>query len=150
MNVTAAVRIDRIEYQGWPNCYRVSNGLVEAVVTGDVGPRVIRYGFTGGQNLFKEFAGQMGKSGEPGWLPRGGHRIWVAPEDPVNTYAPDNVAVEIRCCEGGVDAVAPPEYLTGLVKEISLRMAPEGTAVEVRHRIRNVATEGRRIAQVGS
>lgn len=142
----ATVQIDRIEYRGWPNCYRVSNGEVEAVITGDVGPRVIRYGFAGGQNLFKEFAGQMGKSGEPEWQPRGGHRIWVAPEDPVTTYAPDNVAIEIRTGANGVDAIAPPEQFTGLVKEISLRMAAEGTGVEVRHRVRNASGTRCRIA----
>jgi hypothetical protein len=37
----------------------------------DVGPRVIRYGFIGGQNVFKEFEEQMGKSGESTWQPVG-------------------------------------------------------------------------------
>ena len=59
------------------------------------GPRVMRYGFAGGQNFFKEFAGQMGKTGEAEWQPRGGHRVWIAPEDPVKSYAPDNDAVAI-------------------------------------------------------
>jgi len=48
------VRVEKVEYKGWHNCYRVTNGEVELIVTGDVGPRVIRFGFVGGQNLFKE------------------------------------------------------------------------------------------------
>jgi hypothetical protein len=54
----AAVKVEKTEYKGWPNCYRVSNGEIELIVTGDVGPRIIRFGFVGGQNLFKEFADQ--------------------------------------------------------------------------------------------
>ena len=49
-----SVLIENTDFQGWPHSYRISNGTVEAIVTGDVGPRVMRYGFVGGQNLFKE------------------------------------------------------------------------------------------------
>src|SRR3954467_39599 len=87
MTLSAAVKIDKTSYAGWPNCYRISNGEVELIVTGDVGPRVIRYGFVGGQNLFKEFKEQMGKKGEREWQARGGHRLWAAPEDAKDTYA---------------------------------------------------------------
>ena len=48
MNTT----IERVEYAGWPNCYRIANGDIELVVTSDVGPRVMRCGFKDGQNLF--------------------------------------------------------------------------------------------------
>src|ERR1700704_1607612 len=92
-NMVAAVKIEKTEYQGWLNCYRVSNGEIELIVTGDVGPRVIRFGFVGGQNLFKEFADQLGRSGEEKFQLRGGDRVWKAPEDPVATWAPDNVPV---------------------------------------------------------
>ena len=40
----ADVKVEKMEYKGWRNSYRVSNGEVELVVTGDVGPRVIRFG----------------------------------------------------------------------------------------------------------
>jgi hypothetical protein len=137
MSASAAVKIEKISYQGWPNCYRISNGVVEAIVTGDVGPRVIRYGFTGGQNLFKEFQEQMGKSGEPEWRARGGHRLWTAPEDPVLSYAPDNQAVHIEIRGDTIVLTAPVAPLTGLEKQITLRMDAAGTGVEVTHRIYN-------------
>src|SRR6516164_5989302 len=56
----ATVSVEKVAYKGWQNCYRVSNGTVEVIVTGDVGPRIIRYAFIGGQNLFKEYADQLG------------------------------------------------------------------------------------------
>jgi hypothetical protein len=60
----AAVKIEKTAYGGWPNCYRMTNGEVELIATTDVGPRVIRFGYVGGQNLFVEFKDQLGKSGE--------------------------------------------------------------------------------------
>ncbi|HLH16073.1 MAG TPA: hypothetical protein VKX45_02585 [Bryobacteraceae bacterium] len=135
--LNAAVQVEKIAYRGWPNCYRVSNGEVELVITADVGPRIIRFGFIGGQNVFKEFAEQLGKTGEPEFQLRGGHRVWKAPEDPVATWAPDNVPVHIEVTADGVTAREPEEPLTKLQKEIEVHLAPSGSAVTVIHRIAN-------------
>jgi len=137
MNMSAQVKVTKTEYKGWQNCYRVSNGEVELIVTGDVGPRVIRFGFVGGQNLFKEYADQLGKSGEEKFQLRGGSRVWKAPEDPIATWAPDNVAVEIIPTATGLIARAPVEPLSSLQKEIEVSMAPSGSDVTVKHRITN-------------
>src|SRR5580692_6748536 len=136
-NSSAAVKVERTEYKGWSNCYRVSNGEIELIVTGDVGPRVIRFGFVGGQNLFKEFPDQVGKSGEEKFQLRGGDRVWEAPEDPVATWAPDNVPVTIQMKPAGLVAREPIEPLTSLQKEIEISMASSGTSVTVSHRITN-------------
>jgi hypothetical protein len=137
MNTRADVNVEKTEYKGWLNCYRVTNGQIELVVTGDVGPRVIRFGFVGGQNLFKEFTDQLGKGGEEKFQLRGGHRVWKAPEDPVASWAPDNVPVQIQVMPQGVIAREPVEPLTGLQKEIEVSLAPRGSAVTVTHRIYN-------------
>jgi len=133
----AAVSVEKVAYKGWANCYRVSNGEVELVVTADVGPRVIRYAFVGGQNPFKEFAEQLGKKGEREFQLRGGHRTWKAPEDPVGSWAPDDVAVAIEVKPDGLIAREPLEPLTQLHKEIEVRLAPSGSAVTVIQRIAN-------------
>jgi hypothetical protein len=137
MTMQAAVRVEKTQYKGWKNNYRVTNGEVELIVTADVGPRIIRFGFAGGQNLFKEFADQMGKSGEDKFQLRGGDRVWKAPEDPVATWAPDNVPVEIQVTSTGLIAREPVEPLTKLQKEIEISMEPSGTNVTVSHRITN-------------
>jgi hypothetical protein len=133
----AAVKIEKIDYKGWPNSYRISNGEVELVITSDIGPRIMRYAFPGGQNVFKEFAEGLGKSGEAKWQLRGGHRIWVAPEDAVRTYAPDNGPVHITIQGDVLVATEPVEALTGFEKQITVKLAARGTGVEVLHRIRN-------------
>lgn len=133
----ADVKVEKVAYKGWPNSYRVTNGEVELVVTGDVGPRIIRFGFVGGQNLFKEYTEQLGGTREEKTQLRGGDRVWKAPEDPIATWAPDNVPVEITVTANGLIARAPVEPLTSLQKEIEVRMAPSGTEVTVLHRITN-------------
>jgi hypothetical protein len=133
----AAVIVEQQEYKGWKNCYRITNGEVEVVVTGDVGPRIIRFGYVGGQNLFKEYPDQLGKSGEDKFQLRGGDRVWKAPEDPIVTWAPDNIPVAIKVTPTGLIACEPIEPETMLQKEIEVAMSPLGTNVTVSHRITN-------------
>jgi hypothetical protein len=146
MTATAAVKIEKTQYQGWPNCYRISNGEIELVVTTDVGPRIIRYGFVGGRNVFKEFDDQMGKSGESAWQPRGGHRLWMAPEDRVLSYALDNSTIQAVVKGDTIELNGPTEKETGLRKQIVVKMAATGTSVEVLHRITNKAAKARQLA----
>jgi hypothetical protein len=136
--------IEKVSYGGWPNCFRIANEEVELIVTTDVGPRIIRYGFIGGRNLFKEFAGQLGRSGEATWQPRGGHRIWIAPEIVPDTYAPDNGPVRTLVHEDGIELMQPVEPETGLEKSIDVRLSSNG--VKVVHRIRNAASKPRTLA----
>lgn len=143
---SAAVNIEKTQYRGWPNCYRISNGQVELIVTTDVGPRIIRYGFIGAQNLLKEFDDQMGKHGESAWQPRGGHRLWMAPEDPVLTYALDNSPIHARVTGDTIELTGNVEKETGLEKQIIVKLAASGSAVELVHKITNRGTKAREIA----
>ncbi|MEP6716437.1 MAG: hypothetical protein ABJC09_12775 [Terriglobia bacterium] len=129
--------IEKIAWAGWPNCYRIANDEVEIVVTSDIGPRIMHYSFQGGRNFFKIFESQKGKSGEPDWQTRGGHRIWVAPETRERTYAPDNGAVSIEIRGTTLVATQPVELLTGIRKQLVIDMAAAGTEVTVLHRLQN-------------
>jgi hypothetical protein len=131
------VKIEKTPFQGWPNCYRVSNGTVEFIATTDVGPRIISFGFVGGANLFfvrEDFAGQTGGSE---WKNYGGHRIWHAPEDKVRTYEPDNSPVQAKVIENGLVLTMPPEKASGIQKEIAITLDPASSEVRVIHRLRN-------------
>jgi hypothetical protein len=131
------VKIEKTAFQGWPNCYRVSNGTVEFVATTDVGPRIIYFGFCGEPNVFyvrEDFAGQTGGSE---WKNYGGHRIWHAPEDKVRTYEPDNSPVQAKEIDRGLALTMPPEKLSGIEKEIEITLDPSAARVRVIHRLRN-------------
>lgn len=136
--LSAGVTIEQVEYKGWKNNLRISNGTVELILTLDVGPRVIRYGYVGGANVFKEFAEQIGKSGEKEWMIRGGHRLWHAPEDIKRTYDLDNAPVTSKkLSDNSVRVTQAVEPLTGVVKEMDITLAESGTGVTVVHRLHN-------------
>jgi hypothetical protein len=137
---TAAGKVEMktVEYKGWKNNLQLSNGVVELIITLDVGPRIIRYGYAGGPNIFKEFADQVGKSGEKEWRIRGGHRLWHAPEDLKRTYELDNSPISFeKLSESGVRLIQPVEPNTGMQKEIDVTLDPADTKVTVTHRLRN-------------
>jgi hypothetical protein len=137
MTASAAVTIEKTNYKGWPNSYRVSNGQIELVITSDIGPRVMRFGFVGGQNLLKEYTDQLGKSGEKEFQLRGGHRVWVAPERLETTWIPDNQPVKIEVQGDVLTATGPVEPSTGVQKQIVVRMSASSNQVELIHRIQN-------------
>jgi hypothetical protein len=124
----------------------MTNGEVELVVTTDVGPRVIRYGFTGGENVFVEFRDQMGRSGEKEWMARGGHRLWAAPERIPETYALDNSPVEATVGASSITLLQPVEPETGLRKQMTVSLDASGSNVTVTHTIENTRATPRRLA----
>ena len=132
-----SIKIERAAYAGWANCWKVANGEIELIVTGDVGPRIVSLGFAGGQNFFKNYAEQMGKSGESEWMIRGGHRVWFAPEARVATYGLDNSPVEIDATGGVLTATAPVEAPVLVRKQMVVKMVSGAAEVEVTARIQN-------------
>jgi len=132
-----SIVLEKTGYRGWPNCYRLSNGIIDLIVTTDVGPRIIRFGFAGEENEFKEYDDTAGKQGGDEWRIYGGHRLWHAPEAKPRTYYPDNSPVGLEQHADFVRLVQPTEPTTGIQKEIEIRMAPAAAQVEVTHRLRN-------------
>jgi hypothetical protein len=65
-----AIMLERISYRGWDNAYRLFNGVVELVVTADVGPRILFYGFRNGENLLHEVKEDAGKTGGSEFCPQ--------------------------------------------------------------------------------
>jgi hypothetical protein len=131
--------IERFSYCGWNNTYRFSNGVVELFVTGDVGPRIIYYGFLGGENLLHEIKDDAGKCGGAEFRLYGGHRLWVSPEVE-RTYYPDNAPVAVTANENAMRFTAQPEELppgTRLQKELEIDLSETGSRVRITHRITN-------------
>lgn len=131
--------VEKVEYKGWKNNLKLSNGDAELILTLDVGPRVISYRLKDGRNVFKEYPDQLGKTGESEWRSRGGHRLWTSPEDTTRTYAPDNGPVAAREIEPGVVRLTPaPAAAFGIQKEIDVKLEPTGSRAILTHRLRNV------------
>jgi len=130
-----SVSLENVAYGGWDNCLRLSDGNIELVVTLDVGPRLIRLGAVGGQNLFKENEDQMGKTTGSEWMAFGGHRFWHAPEVFPRTYAPDFEPVEYQWENEVLKLIQKTESENKIQKEIEITMQDGG--ILVTHRLIN-------------
>jgi len=129
--------IETIAKWGWDTNYKLSNGTLDLIITGEVGPRILHFGFVDQPNHFANFDEQLGQTGGDNWRNYGGHRLWHAPEHPTRTYAPDNEPIQIETPDG-IDCriVQPIDPLTGIQKEIDITFIADNQ-VEVIHRMRN-------------
>lgn len=140
--------ISEVSAFGWVRCLRLASASAEALVTLEVGPRVLSYRRLDGENVLRVYPEQMGKSGEPEYVVRGGHRIWVSPETEI-TYAPDNTPVAVERTSGGAVTLAnEPSGRAPVRKELTLSLADEGS-LTLDHRIVNASDGELEIASWG-
>jgi hypothetical protein len=124
--------MEKVSYGGWNNCYRLANDQVELIVTSDVGPRIIRFGYLGRENMFREFPEQLGKTNSDKWMTFGGHRLWHAPEA-ARTYYPDSEPVLVQEIDDGLIVTQKPEPTTGIQKQMEIRLTPDRPEVHIKH-----------------
>jgi hypothetical protein len=142
------IQFAKISLAGWKNAFSIANGTVELIVLADVGPRVLRYSFLGGENQFHEFPAQLGATPGPEFRLYGGHRLWVWPETP-RTYFPDNHSVEVSQTPQGLTLCAPIEAAppgSHLQKKIELQLSAVGSHVTLIHTITNCGNSATRLA----
>ena len=81
--VPAPVTISRLSYHGWPDCYRLANGHVEAIVVPAIG-RVMQFRLLGDEaGAFWEnraLDGQTHPAASKEWINFGGDKCWPAPQ----------------------------------------------------------------------
>ncbi|HKR01024.1 MAG TPA: hypothetical protein VJT09_10140 [Pyrinomonadaceae bacterium] len=130
--------MEKVNYLGQPDCYKLSNEAVELIVTTNTGPRIVRYAFRDGENILGEVPDTVIKTDLGEWKPLGGHRLWAAPESSPRSYAPDNepVAFEVEG-NNAIRLTQKTEAGTGLQKEMTIELDAEGTCVQVHHKITN-------------
>lgn len=137
------VKGEEVEHGNWKTAFRISNDTVQLIVSTEVGPRILLFGFVAEENEFHEIPEHSGKSGDQTFRVYGGHRLWVAPEI-ASTYYPDNLPVTVRRQPKAFVFTAPPESTPpgkNLQKEIEIDLAETGTRVTVTHRVRNLGSE---------
>lgn len=132
--------MEKIQFLDFQNCVRLTNGEIEIVVTTDFGPRIIAYNFVGGENVLGVHAAAKVETALGEFKPYGGHRLWIAPENMPNSYAPDNAPIEYFYDENenSIRLVQPIEPVTQTQKEITVALDKQGSGVTVRHKITNV------------
>lgn len=131
------LELTQISYGGWSTCHRLTNGMVELIITGEIGPRLIRFGFVGGPNQFYEDPATLGATGGDDWRIYGGHRLWHAPEAAPRTYFPDNTPITVEQIGERVRVTQPVEPTTGIAKQIDIDLAADAPHVRLVHRLTN-------------
>ena len=132
------MHIKQSNFGGWEHNLQLGNEHVELIISLDVGPRILSYKTPTGENVLKNYPEQMGGRGETKWMIRGGHRFWIAPEDEVLSYVPDNAPVHyefigengVRLTNTGVD----PWHVK---KEMTVTLKPDSSEVTILHHATN-------------
>jgi len=127
---------ENFSYGGWKKCILITGDELDMVVTTEVGPRIIRFGFINEKNILKEVKKQQGKTGGKDWLMYGGHRFWHAPEDIRRTYFPDNESVDYKWDGKTLKLIQNIEDTTRVRKEMEITFGSDNN-VRILHRLIN-------------
>jgi len=130
------MKTEPIHYKGWKDCIRITNDVIEMIVTTQVGPRIVRFGFVGGENLFYENSDQVGTTGGDTWKLYGGHRLWRSPEVTESTYIADNFPIQFECTSVYARFIAPVEQ-DGIQKVIEISFSGEPHHASLKHKMIN-------------
>ena len=134
--------LDELAFEGH-TCVRLEGARSVVIVSVSAGPRILGL-FGDGENLLAVLP-EAGLDRPDGRRFRflGGHRLWVAPEDPDVTYQPDEHPCAVSEVDGGVRVEAPPDG-SGLIKSIEVRGNEHGWIVD--HSLTNASSASLRLA----
>lgn len=127
-----------VAFEGWPKVAKLVSGSLEAYVSLDFGPRVLRLGFAGGPNFFAVYDRHKGLSGGDTYRSYGGHRLWTAPEVASRTYEADNQPVLSEALVDGGVRFTTPLGPTQLQRSITITPLDEREGFIVDHEVRNL------------
>jgi len=141
-----AVKISEIGFKGWEHCVEITNGSIKLIVTTDVGPRIIFFGFCDGENELFEVEEDIGKTGGSTYRLYGGHRLWHAPQDDKRTVELDNTTISWNAESYKFCASQPVEAWSMIKKDIEITMHPDKDEVEILHKLTNKGAWGCELA----
>lgn len=145
------IQVSETTYKTFGKCLSISNGTVEALITLDIGPRIIRFAKIGGENVMMEdeersinqlenapaFADKFGAD-KGVWYIYGGHRLWTSPEELPRSYYPDNAPVTYEKVKDGAKFTAPAQKWTQIQFSITVTMSETENSLHLLHEITNI------------
>lgn len=136
-------------FKDYGKCVSISNGVIEALVTIDIGPRIIKFGYVDGENFmcserkalgfqtdkrYTDFFGEGKK-----WENLGGHRVWLSPESYPETYTPDDLPVDYTVTDNGAIFYQKPQAQIGVAITLEIKMDPDDTNMQVKMNVKNIS-----------
>jgi hypothetical protein len=129
------------------DCQEVGFGDLELLIAEPIGPRILSLSYQNSGNIFAELPDTVLAHPTMGeYRFYGGHRLWVAPEEPAITYEPDNRAVGFEWAGNGVNVIGEIEPGSGLRKSIRIQTTNYLNVIQVDHLVRNEGSSSRKIA----
>ncbi|KAK5583219.1 hypothetical protein RB653_004810 [Dictyostelium firmibasis] len=149
--------IEKIEFQGFKNCYKIKWNHFKMIITQDVGPRILSLSFEENASIFgmkshnlsmiksnnSSIGGESNHSNSNDqWNLFGGHRLWHAPECAGRTYYPDNLPIQIEFVNDETMIIMRQaiEHTTGIKKTITMEIkggVGRLSYIEVNHYLEN-------------
>ncbi|QCX33913.1 hypothetical protein FDN13_09485 [Caloramator sp. E03] len=131
------ILIKEVSYKNYGKCLEISNGSIDALVTVDCGPRIIRFGFIGEENEFCDEAPVEIDFEDDKFYLRGGHRLWHSPENMPRTYMPDNKPLKWERIENGIRVSQDVEPHVQMKKELEITLDGKKNKLKVVHHLIN-------------
>ncbi len=143
-------------FKDYGKCLSISNGVIEALATLDIGPRIISFGYVGGQNIMcaerealggrgdKEYTDFFGTGRK--WENLGGHRVWLSPESYPETYTPDDEPVSYEQTPNGAIFYAKPDHKIGVLKTMEIKMDSDDANIQVKMQVKNIGDKPKEFA----
>lgn len=151
-----SIEIKEVYYDAWGNCLRLSNDIIETIVSIDYGPRIVSFRLAGGRNVFYEDRARSLTVSGPEmdehygtgavFFRRGGHLGSVAPIRMPESFFPDNSAVLYTTRPDGVSLISPREKSDGLKLSTDIHIGDGASDIMVVHSIKNTSRERKKLA----
>jgi hypothetical protein len=124
------------------DCIELENDCLQLVVAQSIGPRILSLRFQKGENLFAELPDLVTRRPDgKEYHFYGGHRLWLAPEDPICSYGLDDDPVEFSWLDGNLLLRKPVEEENSIEKSILIHLEPKGAKLTLTHGLTNRGAE---------
>jgi hypothetical protein len=116
----------------------LANDRISVQVARAVGPRIVSLAYGGGANMLADLPDLVTRRPDgKAYHFYGGHRLWLAPEDPILSYALDDHEVAISLNGRKLSVEKPVEAETRIEKAIHITLAERDAQLTVSHRLTN-------------
>ncbi len=152
------ISIEPVDYHGWADCFRVSNGLVEAVIVPAIG-RVMQFGLIGAAAVVfwenRTLDGQVHSDASHEWMNFGGDKCWPAPQSDWpgrqgRVWPPpqgfDAQAMECAARENGVTLTSQVDTSYGIRVVRTIELPPGHPSMRIRNEYHKVCGDAVQVA----
>lgn len=146
--VSLLMEIQELEYEDFGRCIRITNEILDCVVSIETGPRILRFGFIHEQNIFyNDLDHKYTSLDEKSTMPAknsvyqlyGGHRLQICQTPQVDF--PDNAPVVYSTQSEGVTFTPPKLKPEEIQLSFEIIMGEKATDIMIVHSAKNCSRE---------